>query len=610
VRGAGVVEDPYLRLVGRGARLHAGPDLPADLAWVEWPSWDGGAVHALARRTRGRWRTTLLRAARGQGCDDVLRRLRSRSSAPGSPVLIDRPDEERARIVLGAFCGDLSGILALALRGSGTAPSGRLLREAEAHHAGEIAPFVELMLGSDALDAFGDCAAGRILTDAVGLLTADDGVGETLRALRRSHPLVARLALSSTLVTRALCAGVPFHEALAVPCPGYVPAHLRRAAGATLAPIAATVPAGEDILPEEEEVLGRARAAARLAAALPPDWMPRGPGGWTALATLASALGASPCLGPETLRRSKGDWEPLVARLARGVGAAGQGPRRVAAAVTAEAGRLGEARQALLRQVVLPLAANARHRLAFPRHESGDEIDLAADGGLRAVDALLWADKDVGACLDLARSWRARRETIDRAVADVESEAGSETSWPALAPPFGHRDVEVRVISDALALWEEGAATADRDGLLGLDHCIYGRLRLFRAGHAHGLSLRRAGGGARLSTAQVAIEAGRPVLVEHRGRRNAEPDPEAGAALSAFLDRLAAGPAGALPEPPPRPEPPDGLWDLCGYDWRRAEAVTIALEAWAPLLPRWFRGLDAAAAHEALVARGLLDPAA
>jgi hypothetical protein len=606
----GVLGSSYLRLVERGACLHSRADLPPDLAWVEWPSWDGGAVHALARRTRGRWRTTLLRTTRGQGPGDVMRRLRERTPEPGAPVLVERPDADRARIVLGALCGDLSGILELALRGSDVPADGPVLAAAESHHARQIAPLVELLHGSDAVDAFGECAAGRIHPDAVSLLTAPDETGEVLRGLRRTHPLVARLALSSTLVVRALCAGEGIHAALAVPCPGYTPAHMRRAAGATLGPIALQVPLAEGILPDEADVLRHARATARLAAALPSEWMPRDAASWTALATLAATVGASAVLGPETLRRSKGDWTGLVDRLARAAVRAPGSPRQVSAALAAAAADLGEVRQALLRQVVLPLSANASHRLAFPGGEDVAEAEIAADRGMRAVDALLWSDKDIGSCLAIGREWRARRDGIDRAVADPEADGGTEGEWAGLGAAFVHDGVEVVPITDALSLWEEGAATPDRSGAAGLDHCIYTRLRIFRAGHAHGLSVRRAADGARLSTAQVAVVDGVPVLREHRGLRNADPEPGAHAALAAFLEGLAGGAFGELPAAPARRQLADGLWDLCGYDWRRESGVAAALEAWAPLLPRWMRGLTPGHVFEVLVSRRLLDPVA
>lgn len=599
-----VIEDiPYLALVEERAGLRSGPGIPPDLAWLEWPRPDGGALHVLVRRGRGAaWRTSILQTEPWQGPSDVERRLRG---GDGGAAVLALPAREAAWVAFGAMCGDLGGLLRLAIGAEALARDPHVQDRVESWFAGGAAGMVELMFGPDATEAFADCAAGRILPEGVDLLTAQGAGGGELRELRRSHPLVARLALSSTLVVSALRAGAGLHEALALPCPGYVPAHLRRARGAVLSDIVAQVPLRGGLQPDPEDALRAARGTMRLAAALPPEWMPGTPASWTAFSTVARVLSEGPGFGPETLRRSKGDWEGLVARMARGAGVAGEPPRVVAQALCEEAGRLGDMRKWLVAQVLAPLVANAEIRHAFPPRGPGWEPDHPRDRLGAVADALLWRDRDVGSCLALGRSWGRVRDAIARSVSGVEEAGGESLRWDAPGGTARVGDVEVRPVADALSLWEEGAEVPDREGAAGLGHCVYGRLRLFRSGAAHCLSLRRAEDGRRLSTAQFEHRDGRPAVVEHRGYRNALPPPEAQAALEAYL--------ASLPPPGMRSATgtvlaQDALWDLCGYDWRRTDGVGAALGAWAPLLPRWLRGLDADGAHAALVARRLLEP--
>jgi len=227
-----------------------------------------------------------------------------------------------------------------------------------------------------------------------------------------------------------------------------------------------------------------------------------------------------------------------------------------------------------------------------------------------AAMRVMYAGKSATGVLEARNEWHRRQEAIDAAI----FAASSTDLWPALFAPVRHGNVEVRPVTDGLSLREEGSHGPDRNGVAGMGHCVATRRPKLLRGEAHVLSIRRLlpdGGYERLSTAQVEVGPhGGIRLAEHKGPGNAEPPPEANAALQAVLAAAGQGVLKLNPEALERrgdAAGPDLVSFECQYDWRDPEAIATALRAWEPCLPRWLRGATPAEAFDLLRERGWLD---
>lgn len=212
-----------------------------------------------------------------------------------------------------------------------------------------------------------------------------------------------------------------------------------------------------------------------------------------------------------------------------------------------------------------------------------------------AVAALLSGRSLVRCIRDSAR-WHAGQHRISALAASLPGTLGRPPSWPACLPGHAEGNLAAVVLTDAAALADEGREGPNADGTEGLDHCVGGYAVECVAHGTRIVSIRRPvpGGFERLSTAQVAVQAGKVVSLQHSGRRNGEPPPEATALLDSYLATL--GQLGPW-APDAIPGLPGGGKDPCasaGYDWFLPGNLNAVARAWAPFLPRALRGLSPA----------------
>ncbi len=320
--------------------------------------------------------------------------------------------------------------------------------------------------------------------------------------------------------------------------------------------------------------------AARCLSSYPVRWVPLDTRGWLDFAACSPAAIHAARWAPNGMAArmlgAKGDWGYLRRRLGLDGMPPDVGSRSLAQAIE----DMGDVVRALHRQVAWPAETLAGSPVAggiLPVMVSHDE-------GTRG---LLFDGRPIPRMLELSREWHRRREAIDRAI---------ETAEPAVAWTPGLPDAEfgslsVKVLANAGELRKEGAEGDDPDGVEGLGHCVGSYAQSCLEGRSRIVSIRRrvAGGTSpvRLSTAQLVLEDGRPVVLQHRGRSNTEPPAMAQGALRAYVADLVSGrlamdpsvfvvrrspvrsPAGYDPYVP-------GLWDT-------------AFAAWSPFLPRGVR---------------------
>ncbi len=442
-------------------------------------------------------------------------------------------------------------------------------------------------------------AVHGLTPDAAGALLDASPSGPALRALLAAHPMAVGAALSSAKVLKALSKGAEPHVAFGEACPGYTPGHLRRCRGVGVEVF--------DPLLRNPGRRSRRVAAARtmaLCAALPPDWVPAADG-WVDLGIVAMALDAGYALDQGCLATSRGDWGGTVSRIRRLLGLPADASAHETLTRAEHAARnVGDVGAALSVQLILPLAAWGRRAAGLPVELGGPgDLELPC---LAAARELLFVGRGLVSCLEVSQRWHRHRDELARGFMS----ASRDLSWPVPFPPFEHETadgvVEVVPIGDALSLYEEGSAGTDRRGAEGLDHCVFGRLGAALRGDAHVLSLRLrlpGGGYRRLSTAQVELD-GLGFTVDEHEARNGEPGPAACEdALAALRVMYADVPLDVMPRQGGRPDP---VRDACGYDWTDEAALSRALAAWSPFLPRWLRGLAPAEALAALAAHGVL----
>jgi len=455
-------------------------------------------------------------------------------------------------------------------------------------------------------DAFGPewvaveaAARNGLPVQAASAMMRDAPHGPSVRGLLASYPMAMAAALSSRTVLDLMRSGVSPHDAMAGACPGYRPAHMRRCEGVPASVLDAVLRQ-----PRHGARLAAARTVLRMCAALPPERMP-GPSEWPAALAVALALESSYVLDYSSVTASRGGWDAVYARLRRLAGCAPDAPGHEAVeAVRAAARDMGDASAALAVQLVMPLAARARVRAGFPV-TFGDDDDIEVPA-LAAARGLLFGDKGLAASLETSVRWHRNGEAMARGFMT----ANADLSWAVPFPPYRSRTargiVEALPLGDALSLFEEGASGPDRHGAAGLDHCVFGRLGAALRGDAHVLSLRLLlpdGRYERLSTAQLRLGATGFEVEEHGGRSNGPVPDGCGAVLLELAALYAGVPLDVMARPPCGDDP---VRDACGYDWTDDRALSRALAAWSPFLPRWARAGDLDAVTGALAQRGVL----
>ena len=148
--------------------------------------------------------------------------------------------------------------------------------------------------------------------------------------------------------------------------------------------------------------------------------------------------------------------------------------------------------------------------------------------GPAVAGAILRGGRGFGALEDLAERWDEERSTIGSAAVRLSR----NFTWPPLSEPFRHAETGLVVVplTSTAELEAEGKAQKHCLDATYVDGCLFGPV--------HILSVRRSNE-ERVSTAEVVIEVGRPVLCQHFGFRNVDPSPEAEKALEDYLDGVA-----------------------------------------------------------------------
>lgn len=387
-----------------------------------------------------------------------------------------------------------------------------------------------------------DAWSGRL----AGFLMADGNRGRYRRQAAALYPSLAPLMATDVEVAAAIDEGRRFEgalaERLASLCPGgggerFTVAKLRTLRGFAVAGIGLS------------EFLD-------CVALTPLDRLPSDPEGW------ADAFGRKAFVQVHRIARNMG----LAG--ARLVPRPGSGPRLDARAFVG----MGDMAERCAGTLVAPLLGIA-----------GD-----SDEAVRVAARMLFGEGDIGDAHEASLRWHAGLAAFD-ALMPVPGEG---VAWPALFPPQRHGSLVIVALTTPRQLRDEGLHEADDEGVAGLAHCVGGYAARCSSGECHVVSVRRDDGGRceRLSTAELRIPARtsafgiQPVgLAQHRGRGNAEPPPEAVAALGSVLDGIGRG---NVPIDPAARERRGPSAYLDGIDWGDPEALASSLRAWRPHLRR------------------------
>lgn len=414
--------------------------------------------------------------------------------------------------------------------------------------------------------------------------------GHRVRAHLRAYPVLSYLDPEGVLAAADL-------PASALPKPyGIEPS---RALMAWLShPVWDARPEGAVLSGAEPEILRR--AILELAAISPPEWLPRSSVQARALIRLAEVTSFLPKEELPTLMSGcGGDWVDFADRCES---ASGHELGRIDPAF------VGDPVTGLVRAVVTPVVAgiqaDATHapRLAWiekglvERHGEASvwAYSVAAPSLGASARWLLYRDKALPGVLATAREWHDHLPGIR---AGIPSDIDDGPPWPALFEPTDVEGVALVPLTSARELESEGSRGPDRTGAPGLDHCVASYKVDAAMGWTHIVSVRRnlpGGGYERLATAEIVQDRdGELTLVQLQGRGNREPPVEARLAVATFI-----GDNPLLPFIEPRErEARDPVRTLCGYDWTVRENLERAVAAYAFLLPRDLRSLDALRHH-------------
>ncbi len=318
-------------------------------------------------------------------------------------------------------------------------------------------------------------------------------------------------------------------------------------------------------------------------ARLPASWLP-GPGEVDAChEALQASLAILAAMGAD--RRpthvalgAKGRWPEFLGRVVQACGGAASRARL-------EAEDMGDVAEALAVQLLLPACALS----GTPPPSRDDAMESAR--------RLLYGSCGMFGALARSRAWHAGLARADSALADLSPTLATSRNWAAGLPDHVDGDVSLVVLTGAGALADEGRAGGNPDGTEGLSHCSGGYAARCEAGRVRVVSLRRTvpdGAFERLSTAEVrpvhAEGGARFEVVQHRGRRNAEPDPACVAALDRYVAALTDGRLAAdLSAFRPDRRVPDAV-RAAGYDFRVPGAFAEVVRIWSDILPRSARG--------------------
>ena len=223
-----------------------------------------------------------------------------------------------------------------------------------------------------------------------------------------------------------------------------------------------------------------------------------------------------------------------------------------------------------------------------------DPNDIGAIELLDLTERLLYRDKGLPGILATAKEWHGHLHEIDGA---IPTEHDKDPPWTPLFEPVVMGDIRLAPLVTAAEMEAEGGRLPDANGVPGLDHCISSYRPQAAMGFTHIVSLRRDlpdGRYERLATAEIGQDIDGTIhLVQMHGRDNTKPPVEAARAMDEFLAQNSILPFVA----PRRPESFEKVRALCGYDWTVRENLERAVAAYAFLLPRDLRSLDALRRH-------------
>ncbi len=334
--------------------------------------------------------------------------------------------------------------------------------------------------------------------------------------------------------------------------------------------------------------------AGHLLARLPPSWMPEGIAAWDAFAACAPAVARATCAAAPgdvaAMVNARADWVGLERRLRVASDAPTDGRGRTFRLLENALNDLEDVIDAMHAQVVVPACVTSGAEP--PRRAHGLPLEQVCHGGRdegpRDVSYdLLFSGRSVRRMLEASERWHglasAMRDALPRGI-------DAPASWPPVLPDAEVDGVAVTVLRTVDALVREGADGLDPDGLAGLGHCVGGYARRCLTERCRVVSLRGRdadGHPVRLSTAEVTWDdGGTPSIVQHRGRGNAEPPPEADGALRVYLDLAREGMAGFVDTAEATGLGQDAALVGAGYDWREPGAWETVRDLWAPFLPR------------------------
>lgn len=366
---------------------------------------------------------------------------------------------------------------------------------------------------------------------------------------------------------------------------------------------------------------------------IPVDWFPKDAAEWSAFVDLADTFfrSFSPEFGGKLdamIAGAGGKWVDFAYRTAK-AGAETQVPDELTpeeAAVwtpTIDATREGlqaaaaNARDVLLafrNLILLPVTAHAGN--GAPVFVGPEQLVA----GSAASAGVLFGGKALPAIMELTRHWHTQAHNILEATGDDDIHRGevreiAEDGWAPLTDSWvAPNGVTLLPLTDPREIQDEGAGGLnkpgpDRNGVMGLGHCVGGYSQQCRNGTSHIVSLRLVepdGSFERLSTVEFGkIDAETTELEnrQHRGRKNGVAPAIAQEALKWFMDevankRIPLNIDGVMSYMAGRRRAIEEVEAYSGYDWRDAEILDRAFEPWGPYLPKRMRGFT----REALLA--------
>jgi hypothetical protein len=322
---------------------------------------------------------------------------------------------------------------------------------------------------------------------------------------------------------------------------------------------------------------------------LPQNWIPEGEAEWKSLDMMAYQIleavrqFAKPGETAEFVD-ARGKWCDLQRRITKASGA--ENPSALSNAIHDVYSIIGVFEQ----QVVAPAFTTASPP-PFVRNDGRMDEVLATDARSLVARAAITSGRTMTGILARSKLWHERRHEINTKITG-KPDNQEELAWPSGLPNATENDLEIRVLTNAQELENEGRIGTNEDGSEGLAHCVGSYWTKCADGYSRILSVGRRekdGTLTRLSTAEVNVQKAENrefEILQHRARSNAKPDRACETAIRDYVaslenERLHVDIAGLAAVS-------NGKW-RCGYDPTKPGAWENALAAWSDFLPRPMR---------------------